>query len=212
MKYYVLAVDYQKAFCRPGFYKYKDRPCHNFIDKIFVPYLLKKHLKIAEIISDYRLPRPNETVPHAIPGTEDYQSCIPDTVKWPNIWIKSMNTPDWIRENAGNPAIPPEIPHPEPEKFTRWLTALFGEPREDLAIVLIGLSLDCCVISTAQALFFRGYKVKILKEGSDAYDASAIKDMLKAGVDYQDALFSTVLGKFCSPITWNELQDSIISL
>jgi nicotinamidase-related amidase len=40
-------------------------------------------------------------------------------------------------------------------------------------VVLIGLTLDCCVLCTAQEFLFRGYDVRVLKEGVDTYGGTA---------------------------------------
>ena len=36
-------------------------------------------------------------------------------------------------------------------------------------VILFGLTIDCCVLSTAQELNWRGYKVHILEDAVDTY-------------------------------------------
>src|SRR5262249_6463862 len=162
-----------------------DRPCHSFIKKVLTPFLSEHGIKMTEIISDYRLPRPSEHQAYCIPGTPGYESDIPAEVKQDNYWIKAMNSPDWTRKNAGSTQATGE-PFPAREGFKSWLKETIGEPGRQ-EVVLIGLTLDCCVLCTAQQLYFLGYKVRILVEGVDVYDPSAIKKIIKPEANYKDA-------------------------
>jgi len=78
-----------------------------------------------------------------------------------------MNSPIWIRENGGISNSKPGLPYQDSEKFTLWLNKNIGKPEDVGWIVLIGLTMDCCVLCTAQELTFRGYKVKIIEEATD---------------------------------------------
>lgn len=205
----IISIDYQKEFCDKSGMWYKHRPCQQFLPQIFFPYLEENEFKIAEIISDYRLPRPSETVAYCIPGTTGYESAVPVAIKHENTWVKSMNSPEWIRENGGNSKLKAGIPYQDEKRFSKWLIDTIGEPTSDHEIVLIGLTLDCCVLCTAQQLYFRGYSVKVLAEGTDVYDPLGINALIKPNVPYQEALFATTHGMFAKPITWAQLKPKL---
>lgn len=209
MKYSFISIDYQNDFCLPGGIFYKDRPCQVFINSEFIPYIKKNNIKIAEIISDYRLPRPSEEKSYCIPGKWGYNSAIDETVRVGEVWIKSMNSPEWIRENGGDPTKEPGKPYPNPEAFDQWLKSTIGTPDESGEVVLIGLTLDCCVLCVAQQLYFRGYKVRILKEGTDIYSIESLSELLAPYVDYKDILFNSTHGMWSKLIDWNELRSEL---
>lgn len=96
-----IAVDYQGDFAERGGRWYQERPCEAFIRDIFIPFCKDHQITISEIVSDYRLPRPSETLAYCVPGTKGYASLLPEKIKSGNVWIKCMNSPVWIRENAG---------------------------------------------------------------------------------------------------------------
>ena len=153
-------------------------------------------------MADYRKPRPGNLDDSTRPGEEGYNSEIPDDIKLKNIWIKSMNSPIWTRENIGNPNKKPGIPYQNPKAFADWLNSTVGKPEDVDEIVLIGLTLDCCVFCTAQELCWRGYKVKILKEAVDTYSGkSEEKEMI---------LNSPPLLNWAKAISWNELKQKVI--
>jgi len=62
---------------------------------------------------------------------------------------------------------------------------------------LAGLTLDCCVLCTAQEFNFRGYKVKILKEAVDAYSGKQSE---------KEVLCKTFVENWADVITWEEAQ------
>lgn len=168
----IISIDFQKEFSNPIGKHYKKRPCVNFIKKTLVPFLKENKIKITEIISDYRQPRPGDLDDCCYPGTQQYESEIPNEIKIKPIWIKCMNSPIWIRKNIGEANKKPGLPYQGPKEFTDWLNKVVGKPEEIDLVILIGLTLDCCVFSTAQELTWRGYKIKILKEGVDTYTGS----------------------------------------
>ena len=197
----IISVDFQKEFSAEGGKHYKPRPCVDFIKNTIVPFLRKNNIVIAEIVSDYRGPRPGDFDDSTRPGEEGYVSEIPDDVKLKNAWIKCMNSPIWIRENIGNPNKKPGIPYQDPKAFTEWLNSTIGKP-EGIEIVLIGLTIDCCVFSTAQELRWRGYKVKILEEAVDTYSGKLEeKEMI---------LNNPPLLNWAKPISWNDLKEKLI--
>lgn len=165
----IISVDFQKEFTAKGGKHYRPHPNVDFIKNILVPFLRESGIKIAEIISDYRQPRPGDLDDSTRPGEEGYISEIPDDVKLKNVWVKCMNSPIWTRKNIGNSNKKPGLPYQDPEAFTKWLNSTIGRAEKMDEVILIGLTIDCCVFCTAQELKWRGYNVKILQEAVDVY-------------------------------------------
>jgi nicotinamidase-related amidase len=197
----IVSVDFQKEFSAPGGKHYRPRPNVDFIKNVLVPCLRNHDIKIAEIVSDYRQPRPGGRDNSTRPGEEGYVSEIPEDIKLKNIWIKCMNSPIWTRENIGNPNKEPGLPYQDPRAFTTWLNSTIGSPQKVNEVVLIGLTIDCCVLCTAQELDFRGYNVKILKEGVDVYTGNPQETEM--------ILNNYPLKNWAKIITWDELQKSL---
>ncbi len=196
MKTKIVSIDFQKDFTAEGGICYKPRPSVDFVKKTLVPYLENKNLKIAEIISDYRQPRPGDRGDCCHPGEWGYESEISELAKEKDVWIKCMNSPIWVRDNIGDPTKQPGIPYQDPKKFSEWIEKVIGKP-EDTEVVLVGLTLDCCVLCTAQEFNFRGYKVKILKEAVDAYSGEQVE---------KEALCKTPVENWADVIIWEEAQ------
>ncbi len=196
MKTKIISIDFQKDFTAEGGIFYKPRLSVDFVKNTLVPFLEKKNVKIAEIISDYRQPRPGDRGDCCHPGEWGYESEIPESVKEKDIWIKCMNSPIWVRDNIGDPTKQPGIPYQDPKKFSEWIEKVIGKP-EDTEVILIGLTLDCCVLCTAQEFKFRGYKVKILKEATDAYSGEQSE---------KEILCKTPVENWADVITWEETQ------
>ncbi len=168
----IISVDFQKEFSSQKGKHYKRRKNVDFIKNILIPYLRKKGIKVAEIISDYRAPRPGDRDDSTRPGESGYESEIPEDVKLRPIWVKCMNSPIWTRKNIGNPNKKPGLPYQDPKAFTKWLNKTVGKPSDLKLVVLIGLTSDCCVFCTAQELSWRGYNVKVLAEGVGTYSGN----------------------------------------
>ena len=190
----IIAIDLQREFINPNGRRYQSYCCANFIKQIFIPYIRKKGYKIAEIISDYRLPMIGISEGIAIPGEFGYQSELPNDIKYSNVWIKSNNSPIWVRDNSG-------LPYQDPKKFDDWLYTTIGHPNNSFEIILIGIALDCCIFCTAQELTWRGYKVKILEEATDVYSGDIKKKL--------SVLNSEILLRWSSIITWEEYKKGI---
>ena len=199
MKTKIVSIDFQKDFTAEGGRCYKPRPAVDFVKNILAPYLAEKKIRIAEIISDYRQPRPGDRGDCCRPGEWGYESEIPDAIKDEGAWIKCMNSPIWVRENIGDPNKKPGLPYQDPEKFNGWIEREIGRPNET-EILLIGLTLDCCVLCAAQEFSFRGYKVKILKEAVDSYSGRP---------EDKEALGKTPVRNWADMITWDESQRLI---
>lgn len=193
-----ISVDVQQDFSAKGGKHYKIRPAVQFIKNTLLPYLQKKKIKISEIISDYRREYNRKDNNTCVPGTWGYSSEIPVKNKNKNVWIKCQNSPLWVAKNIGNPKKKPSAPYQDPKAFTRWLNGTIGKPEDVDIVVLVGLTLDCCVFCTAQELKFRRYKVRILKEATDTYNGTKQeKEMI---------LKNYPLINWAKPITWKELQ------
>ena len=197
----IISIDFQKEFSVKGGKHYRHRPSVKFIKEIFIPFLRKNNIKIAEIISDYRQPRPGDLDDSTRPGKKGYISEIPEDVKLKNIWIKCMNSPVWVRKNIGDANKKPGMPYQSPKMFSKWLNSTIGNPDENDEIVLIGLTIDCCVFCTAQELAWCGYKVKILEEAVDTYSGK-IKEK-------KQILNNPPLTNWAKKIIWGELKREL---
>ena len=163
MKYKFIVVDIQKYF----FFKKKDgkyiqESLLNFLQKKLFPYLSKNDIKVYEIISDYRQPRPGDSGNMCHPGDWGYESALPLELR-KALWIKCMNSPIWTRDNIGNKDKKPGLPYPDSKKFGRWIKKNIGSPMK-VTPVIFGLTIDCCVLSTIQEFRWRGYKPIVIRE------------------------------------------------
>ena len=198
----ILSVDFQKEFAAPEGLWFNPGESVGFIKHTLVPFLRENHIRIAEIISDYRQPRLRDTGDGCHPGQPGYESEIPGDVKQ-GVWIKCMNSPIWIRENIGDGSAPPGVPYQAPALFTAWLNDTVGKPADVGWLVLIGLTVDWCVHCTAQELWWRGYDVRILKEGTDAVGGDPL---------YKEQLLtqSPVLN-WAKPVVWDDLKARLLA-
>ena len=190
-----LGIDLQKEFTHPQGKAYRLRPCVDFVRTVLLPHMRKHGLKTAEINSDYRQPRPGSGSDQCHPGTEMFESEIPDELRQGRIWYKSMHNPIWIRENIALPDRTPGLPYQDPLGFNRWLCETLGVSR--LTVVLYGLTLDCCILCAAQELYWRGHRVCVLVEATDAY--SGDKE------EKQRLLSGPPLTNWARPIEWEAL-------
>jgi hypothetical protein len=198
----IVSVDFQKEFTSPIGKYFEPRPSVGFVKEELVPFLRKTRTSIAEIISDYRQPRPGDPGDGCCPDTEGYKSEIAQDVKLSPVWIKCMNSPIWTRKNIGISNRKPGLPYQDPKSFIKWLHTTVGDPNEVGAVVLVGLTLDCCILSTAQELKWQAYDVRILKEGTDAYSGSQRE---------KDEMFKLPsLSNWAKPIAWAELRRELV--
>ncbi len=165
----IISVDLQNEFCTEGGALYRPRSCVPFITDILLPFVRECGHHIAEIISDYRATEPGSSASSCVPGEWGYQSIIPSELKHPSVWVKAEPSPAWTRMGAGQADQRPGQPYPAPDAFSAWLTTTIGAPSADQEIILVGLMLEICVVSTLQELKYRGYRVKVLSEGVDTY-------------------------------------------
>lgn len=192
----LISVDMQYDFTRKGGNAYEIRPSVRFVLDEMTPCLRERDIRIHEIISDYRQPRPGDPREICIPGTWGYTSEIPDDLKDPDVWIKCLNSPSWTRKNAGIPGSCSEPPGPYHREFSRWLEGRAGPPGLN-DIVLFGLTLDCCILCTAQDIRFRGYDVLILVEGTDTRSGDA--------AEKEYLLANPPLVYWAKPVGWAEV-------
>ena len=199
MALHILSVDLQNEFAVEGGALYRPRPCVPFIRDTFLPFVRARGYTIAEIISDYRITAPAVGTPTCVPGQWGYQSIIPTDVKHPCVWVKAEPSPGWTRAGAGQADQRPGVPYPDPNAFSAWLTATIGAPAADQAIILVGLMLEICVLSTLQELKYRGYRVKVLFEGVDTYTGTE---------EHKQLLVATLFPFWGQAITWQDLAGA----
>jgi len=198
----IISVDFQKDFTDKKGFVYKPRKSVNFIKKIVIPFLRKNKIKIVEIISDYRKIPLSSRGFFCQPGEEGFESEIPNDIKNKNVWIKCLHSPIWIRKNVGIANKKPGKPYQNPKAFEKWLSSTIGKAKDVDEIVLIGLTVNCCILCVASELFFRGYKVRILKEATDDY--------LGGLQEKENALNILQANLWAKPISWDELKKKLI--
>ena len=162
-----IAVDFQKDFTRPEGVCFNQGSSISFVKTDLLSFFRKNDIKTHEVISDYRLPRSGSKTESCVPGTFGFDSDLEEDVKHRDPWIKCMHNPLWIRNNIGKTGKKYGIPYQNPRRFNQWLTKHFGFPNDDLKIVLFGLTMEVCLLSLAQELYFRGYKVEAIYEATD---------------------------------------------
>lgn len=194
-----LSVDLQNDFTSEGGKHYTPKASIKFLQEIFFPFIKERGIKISEIISDYRQPRPGDRDESCIPGTWGYGSIVPKELVGSR-WIKCMNSPIWTRENAGNPNKAPGLPYQAPKEFGEWLSENIGE-RGKVQPIVFGLTIDCCVLSTLQELSWRGYYPMVLDEGVDHYSGKS--------EDKKMAL-NTVVSNWAKIVNWEKLKKNLI--
>lgn len=200
-KIQLICVDLQKDFSAEGGKCYNPHKNVPFIKETLVPFLREHNIKVSEIISDYRQPRPGDRGDNCNPGTIGYESELPEDVKLQPTWIKCMNNPIWTRDNIGIASNEPGLPYEDPVAFGKWLDIVAGKP-EETDIVLLGLTIDRCVLCTTQELSMRGYKVYVLEEGVDVYSGINTE---KIGV-----LNSPILKNWGKVVSWDELKQRLV--
>jgi nicotinamidase-related amidase len=198
MKYQLISIDLQNDFTTENGLHYKVRPSIQFDKEVLFPFLKEKGIKIAEIVSDYRQPRPGDRDESCVPGTWGYESIVPrEIVK--SQWLKCMNSPIWVRENIGNPDKVAGLPFQDPKAFGEWLEKNIGD-KEEVTPILFGLTLDCCVLSTLQELNWRGYYPKVLYEATDHYMATE---------EAKNKVIESAVTNWADVIYWDQLKKEI---
>ena len=168
-----LSVDLQNDFASEGGRYFVPGTSLGFIMDVLVPFMRERGLRAVEIISDYRQPRKGDPRDCCRPGEWGFVSNLPEDVRKGRPWVKSMNSPVWTRKGAGDPGTAPEEPYQDPEDFGRWLTEHLGVPDGSKDVVVFGLTLDRCVLSTVMELSWRGYRPMVLTEATDLSSGDA---------------------------------------
>jgi nicotinamidase-related amidase len=171
----LLCVDLQNDFSSEGGLFYNNYPSVQFLKNLLFPFISGKKVRISEIVSDYRQPRQGDERDCCRPGEWGFESVVPDSLRKGNKWIKSMNSPVWTRNGAGDPGSEPGEPYPDPERFGRWLDDHVGSRNDVNIVVVFGLTADCCVLSAVQELRWRGYEVRVLAEGTDVRSGDQVE-------------------------------------
>lgn len=198
VKYSFIAVDLQNDFAEESGAFFIHGQWKNFLKGILFPFIKKVNVKVNEIISDYRQPRPGDRRDCCHPGKWGYDSIVPkEIVK--STWIKSMNSPVWVRENIGRPDKAPGWPYPDPVSFGDWLKENIGVPEVTVPVVF-GLTIDCCVLSTLQELSWRGYYPLVIKEGV-AHSSGKISD--------RDSILKSPIPNWSEIVTFDELKKKL---
>jgi len=199
MKYEFIAVDIQNEFATKGgkFYTYK--PSITFLQKTLFPFLKEKKIKINEIISDYRQPRPGDLGEGCIPSEWGYQSVMSDDLR-KSLWVKCMNSPIWIRKNIGEKNKKPGLPYPDSKAFGKWISKNIGKP-EKVIPVIFGLTIDCCVLSTVQEFKWRGFYPIVIREAVDTSNGKIKERDL--------VLEKTALRWWCKAMNWKDFKKLI---
>jgi len=193
----IISVDFQKEFTSEQGKWFNPGNSIKFMKDTLFPFLKENNIKIFEIVSDYRQPRLGDSGDGCYPGQDGYKSEVPDDIKNQNVWVKSMNSPIWVRKNVGRDK-KPGIPYQDSKKFAKWLNKNIGKP-DETEVILIGLTVDCCLLCTAQELTWRGYTVKILKEATDPVGGSE---------EYKKQIItSSPLLNWASVIDWKQFKN-----
>jgi nicotinamidase-related amidase len=196
-----ISIDLQNDFSSEGGICYNFRPSVQFVKETLFPYLIGRSMVASEIVSDYRQPRAGDDRDCCRPGEWGYNSILPDDIRKGSKWVKSMNSPVWIREGIGDPDRTPGEPFPDPGGFNDWLLDHIGDKDEVDLVVLFGLTADCCVLSSVQELKWRGFEVRVLSDATDVRSGDQ---------DEKRKFLSTPPFSFWGKsIGWDELKRSI---
>lgn len=198
MSVHLLCVDLQNEFASPGGRLHRPRPCIPFLMDVVFPTARLRGWSVHEIRADYRDPAKTQEEWTCAPGSWAGTSLIPSDLLSTQPWFKATTSPAWIRHGGGEQDTPPGQARPAPEAFTRWLRAAVGPPRQEAAIVVVGLMLKVCVLSTIQELTYRAYRPHVLLEGVDTF----------AGTSQQKEHLADGLFPFwATPLTWEKLRN-----
>jgi nicotinamidase-related amidase len=199
----LVCIDLQNDFSSEGGACYLPKPSVGFILEVLCPILEKVSLGVSEIVSDYRQPRPGDERDCCRPGEWGYISLLPDAIRKGRPWVKSMNSPVWIRDGIGDPEAVPGEPYPDPKRFGDWLIEQIGDRDEAGKVIMFGLTADCCVLAAVQELKWRGYDVKVLSEATDVRSGDQ--------KEKEDFLSSPPFTFWGSRVGWEELKEILRS-
>ncbi len=196
-----ISIDFQKDFTDENGIWFNKGSSVPFIKEILIPYFRDKNIIINEIISDYRLPRLGRKGNGCNPDDFGYESEIPSDIKNNKTWIKCMHNPIWTRKNIGKKGTKPGVPYQDPKGFNKWLNKNIGKPSIDKKVILFGETMECCVLATAQELYFRGYDVKLIYEATDP---------MNERIEYKDFIaLNSTLKIYAEVMKFQDLKDMI---
>lgn len=163
----LLSVDLQHEFASPQGRLFRRRACVPFLLDTVFPTAQARHWPIHQILADYRDPRRPADTWHCAPGTWAGASLVPVDAGTSAPWYKATPSPAWTRDGAGQADTQPGPSRPDPNGFSAWLHATIGTSDSRPLVVVVGLMLEVCVLSTLQELSPRGYQPHVLLEGVD---------------------------------------------
>jgi nicotinamidase-related amidase len=181
----LLSVDLQNEFARAGGRLFRPRHCVPFLTDVVFPTAKSRQWPVYEIVSDYRDPAKPLQDCSCVPGTWGAESLVPRDLLAGEPWVKSAPSPAWT-----------QLCGADPSGLSAWLLATLGPPCAELEVVVVGLMLEVCVLSTLQELKYRGYPLKILYDGVDTYSGNP---------DQKKALFDALFPFWATPVHWDEL-------
>lgn len=195
MKYSFLAIDLQNDFVSKGGKNYSEKQSVAFLKKVLFPFIKKYGMTVSEIVADYRHPRPGKRKESCVPGEWGYESIVPSKIVRSK-WVKGMNSPVWVRKNIGIADAKPGLPFSDPRKFLKWVKLNIGLP-DKVRPILIGETIDCCVLAAAQELSWNGYAPMVLREAVD-HASGKVRD--------RDKVLALVIKNWAEVIEWKDLK------
>lgn len=160
-----ICVDFQYDFADENGKNCIKGKSTEFIKQALIPFLRENKIKVNEIISDYRLPRGKSSNESCVPGTNGFESLLPQDIKNKDVLIKCAHNPIWTRKNIGIPNAKLGSIYQDPKRLDKWIQSVI--PNDCKTIILFGETMDCCIMNVSQELYFRGFDVKILYEATD---------------------------------------------
>lgn len=171
MKMKVILVNFQNEYLSKKGKWFSKSKITKFITSRFIPFCDRHNLSIYEIKSDYSTPNMiNQN--GCVPGTFGFKSLIEEGKLAAKPFIKSDNSPNFIRPNHG------DNPVEKPEEFKHWLDENIGDPSQIAYVLLLGIGLESSITMIGHEMAKYGYKIKILKEGTDTTNKKYTEFML----------------------------------
>lgn len=161
MKVKVILVNFQNEYLSKKGKWYRKSKITNFIIDRFIPFCERHNLSVYEIKSDYSSPNSTKQVGCA-PGTYGFKTLISDSKFASSPFIKSDNSPNFVREKNG------EMPVEKPIEFKHWLDVNIGDPSQIGYVLILGMGLEASITMIGHQMSKYGYKIKILKEGTES--------------------------------------------
>ncbi len=161
MKMKVILVNFQNEYLSKKGKWYRKSKMPKFITTRFIPFCERHKLPVYEIKSDFGSPNLTKNIGCA-PGTYGFKTLIPDSKFAAKPFIKSDNSPNFVRENNG------EMPVEKPLEFKHWLDVNIGDPSQIGYVLVLGMGLESSIALIGNEMAKYGYKIRILKEGTES--------------------------------------------